>query len=231
MPYFMLGFRTISHIVVQSLIALIFFVLGKENAWNISEGWWFVSGFVTNIITLYLLIALNKKEGQNFFNVLKFAKKGWWKDLLLSFGTILIAIPIFFLSGNFVSDLLFGKDIANEFLFRPIPIVVVYIGLLWGLTQGLVEGPTYWVYSFPKISKRLSSPIKAWLICSMAISVQHIAVPFILDHNYVVWRIGSYFLMSALIGFAMIKRRSLIPYLMIIQSLMDCMMVIGILSK
>ena len=107
MPYFMLGFRTISHIVVQSLIALIFFVLGKENAWNISEGWWFVSGFVTNIITLYLLIALNKKEGQNFFNVLKFAKKGWWKDLLLSFGTILIAIPIFFLS------LIFAKKLAQ----------------------------------------------------------------------------------------------------------------------
>lgn len=227
----MLGFRTISLIVIQGIIALVFFVLGKENAWNISEGWWFVSGFCTNVITLYLLIVLNRKEGQNFFDVLKLNKKGWWKDLLSAIGIILIAIPIFFLSGSFISDLLFGKDVANEFLFRPVPVVVVYVGLLWGLTQGLVEIPTYWVYSFPKISKRLSSPIKAWLICSIAITIQHVAVPFILDFNYVIWRIGSYFLMSALLGFAMIKRPALTPFLMIIQSTMDCLMVIGILAK
>ncbi len=230
-PFLMLFSRLLLFAAFQGLIALIFLFSGNDSPWNKSEGFWIISGLLTNILVFFILQKLYKAESSSYFDNLKFIRKKWWKDLLIAVGFLLLAIPITTFPNIFLARALFGSEEATLQLFiRPLPLWVVIIGFIWAVTQGLVELPTYFSYIMPRIEKQLKNGWIALLIVSLFLSLQHITIPLIFNQDFILWRLGMFIPFALFIGICIKIRPRLFPYLLVIHTLMDIMVVVMLLQ-
>ena len=62
----MLVSRSLLFLLVQVLIAILFFFTGKPDAWNESVRWWLFSVILANLASIYLLVRLFKAEGKRY---------------------------------------------------------------------------------------------------------------------------------------------------------------------
>ena len=203
-------------------IARFFVILNKQNAWNESQGFWIISGLLTNIVTFWILKSKFKRDGKGYFENFRFIKKDWWKDLVIILIVFLISYPISMFPNTILANWLFGSEqVTFHLFFRPIPLWIIVIGFFWAITQGLVELPYYFAYLMPKITQKIGNSWKAWFIASFLLALQHITLPFIFDTKFMVWRFGMFLLFAFFVGLVLKLRPRLFPYLMIIHALMD----------
>lgn len=222
LPFKMLFMRLALFAIFQSLIALVFVFIDKPDAWYQSQGWWIISGLLTNIVTFIVLRNLFKKEGMGYFDNLKFIRKDWWKDILILVGVMAITVPISMYPNTIIANLLYGStDITLHLFFRSLPYWVIALGFVWSVTQGLVELPFYFAYIMPRIEKQLGNGWIAWALASLFLALQHITMPLIFDIKFIIWRFGMFLLFAFFIGFCLKFRPRLFPYVMIIHVLMD----------
>ncbi len=206
----------------QGIIALLFAILNKENAWYESQGFWIISGLLTNLVTFYVLKRHFKKRGKSYFENFKFIKKDWGKDIIIILIVFLISYPISMFPNTILANWLYGSEqVTFHLFFRPIPLWVIVIGFFWAITQGLVELPYYFAFIMPNLTQKLNSSWKPWLIASLLLALQHITLPFIFDFKFIVWRFGMFLLFALFVGLVLKLRPRLFPYLMIIHALMD----------
>lgn len=206
----------------QGVIALFFVFLNKQNAWNESQGYWIITGLLTNIVTFWILKSKFKRDGKGYFENFKFIKKDWWKDLVIIIIVFLISYPISMFPNTILANWLFGsEEVTFHLFFRPIPLWIIVIGFFWAITQGLVELPYYFAYLMPKITQKMENSWKAWFIASFLLALQHITLPFIFDIKFMVWRFGMFLLFAFFVGLVLKLRPRLFPYIMIIHALMD----------
>ncbi|OHD12971.1 MAG: hypothetical protein A2086_04500 [Spirochaetes bacterium GWD1_27_9] len=230
-PFIMLFLRLVLFAIFQALIALFFLIIGSKSPWNQSEGYWIISGLLTNFVTFYILIKLYKKEGIKYFDNFKFVKKSWWKDLLITIGLLAISMPLATFPNIFLANTLMGSaEVSFKLFFRPLPLWVILMGFLWTITQGLVELPTYFSYIMPRIEKLIKNSWVAWILASLFLALQHISLPLIINPNFIIWRFGMFFLFAFFIGFCLKIRPQLFPYIMISHALMDSAVVIMLLT-
>jgi hypothetical protein len=90
--------------------------------------------------------------------------------------------------------LLFGSPEATLDLFiRPLPFWAVYLSVLvFPLTQGVTELPTYFGYVMPRFK---AQGMQKWLAISLPalmLGLQHIAVPLLFDMRFITWRALMY---------------------------------------
>lgn len=221
-PFLMLFARLILFAAFQGLIAFIFFAKGHDSPWTKSEGYWIISGLLTNVVVFILLLRLFKLEGAKYFEGLKFIPETWWKDLLITLGILVIAAPLSYFPNIFLSGALLGsEEAATALLFRPLPSWVLIAGVFWAVTQGIVELPTYFSYIMPRIEKSLQNGWLAWAIASFFLALQHIAIPLIFNLDFILWRFGMFLPFAFLLGMCIKLRPRLFPYLMIMHALMD----------
>ena len=227
----MLFFRIVMFAVVQLIIALILYIFKDQYPFYNSQSYWILFVSITNLLNLFILIKLYKLEGKNFFKSIWFIRNGWWKDLLITIGLLLILIPFAIFPNMVLSILLFGtKEYGNELLIRHIPVWAIILGFIWPLTHPLVELPTYFSYCMPRLEKLLANSWMAWIIASVALALQHITLPLIFDFKYISWRFLMYLLFALLIGLFIKLRPRLLPYFAIIHGLIDLQVVIIFLS-
>ena len=93
--------------------------------------------------------------------------------------------------------------------------------IIFPLSQGLIEIPVYFSYVMPKLKEQGYKKWATILIPSIMLGLQHIAVPFIFDIKYLVWRGLMFIPFAIFIGIVMNKNSKLFPYLAIIHILMD----------
>ncbi|MBN1926535.1 MAG: hypothetical protein JW798_11935 [Prolixibacteraceae bacterium] len=226
----LLPYRLILFAVFQSLIALVFFCLNIEKAWHQAEGWWIISGLFTNVFTFLLLIKLFRIEGKGYFDNLIPKRDSWIKDLLLTLAMMLIAAPLAMFPNIFLAKLLFGsQEITTQLFFRPLPYWVIYSGIIWALTQGLVELQFYFGYLMPRLEKKLNSKWQPWILASFFLSLQHIAVPLIFNWRFIIWRMGMFLLFAFFTGLCIKIRPRVLPYMAIIHAFMDMSLVFMLL--
>ena len=144
---------------IQALLALVLFLVGKNDAWNSSPNWWPIIVVITNLICLALLIRLYKAEGDSSWKIFKFQKDFVGKDLLTMLGFLVIASPLAFLPNILLGNLFFGNVPNALALFvRPLPMWAVIVSILFfPLSQGLVEIPTNMMFVMPRLGKRRAS--------------------------------------------------------------------------
>lgn len=207
----------------QALVALAFFLFGKEKAWSASTNWWPLVVFFANIVCLILLIRFYKAEGDRFWNIFKFQKDTVGKDLLALLGFLIVAGPIGFLPNILLGNLLFGNvSIATELFLRPLPMWAVIASiLLFPLTQGLVEIPTYMMYVMPRIEKGGLPRWVAILLPSLFLAAQHIAIPLVFNGRFILWRFLMFLPFAFLVALVIKWRPRLLSYIAIIHVLMD----------
>jgi hypothetical protein len=93
--------------------------------------------------------------------------------------------------------------------------------VLFPLTQGLVEIPTYFSYIMPRLEAQGMRPWLAISLPAIMLGLQHIAVPFVFDIRYLTWRGLMFIPFAFLVGIVIHGRPRLLPYLAITHVLMD----------
>ena len=217
----MLISRSALFIIAQALIAAILALKGISSAWDEAARWWIFFPIFANICSILLLIYVFRAEGKRYLDILRFNRQTWKTDLLWFFGSGLIGLPIAAVPMNILGTAIFGDPmIVNNMLFRPLPTWALVVGLLFPLTIGFAEMPTYFGYVMP----RLFNGKNGWLAYFVAVAflaLQHIFLPFIADGRYLLWR-GLMFVPFALYAGLMVKLRpNLLPYFAIVHTLMD----------
>ncbi|MBN2805202.1 MAG: hypothetical protein JXR22_00960 [Prolixibacteraceae bacterium] len=228
---YLLPLRLILFVVFQALIALSFYFQQVDNAWHKAEGWWIISGLITNVITFAILSKLFRAEGRNYFDNLIPQRKTWVKDLLLTLAIMVIATPLAMFPNIFLAKILFGsQELTTQLFFRPLPYWVIYSGIIWALGQGLVELQFYFGYLMPQLEKKLNSSVKAWILASLFLSLQHIGIPLIFHWRFILWRFGMFLLFAFFTGWCIKKYPRIFPYMAIIHALMDLSLIFMLLS-
>ena len=156
------------------------------------------------------------------------------KDLLTLLPFILIMGPVAFLPNILLGTWLFGSPEATlPYFIRPLPIwgAAVFALVLSPLTQGLAELANYFGYVMPRLEHQGLGRWGAVLVASLALGLQHIAVPLLFDGRYLLWRGLMFFPFALMVGIILRWRPRLLPYLAVIHALMDIsvgVMILGV---
>jgi hypothetical protein len=222
-PWLIIFGRTLLFLGVQALFALAFSLVGSQDAWAQSADWWPIGVVLTNTICLLLLLSQFRGEGRSYWEVFRIRRAHIKGDLLAVFAWMAVAGPAGFFPNVLLAGWLFGDSLAVLDMFvRPLPLWAVYAAIfLFPITQGLVETPLYFGYGMPRLMKQ---GLPAWLsltIPAVMLGFQHLAVPFLFDLRFVVWRAFMYLPFAFVIGLMLLWRPRLQPYIAIIHVLMN----------
>lgn len=226
-PLGMLFQRLVCFALVQALFALGFWCAGSPSPWEKSIAWWPISVLATNLISIPLLASLLRAEGTRYFAVFRFQAAGWWKDLLIALGLLVLMAPIAQIPNALLAKALFGSpEAVQPLMFRALPTWAVVLSIAFPITHVFAELPVYFGYAMPRLARRLKSPWLAWLIAALALALQHVTMPLIFDPSFIVWR-GLMFIPFALaLGFCVMKRPTLLPYFMVGHGLIDSTLIV-----
>ncbi len=228
-PLAMVFARTLLFAAIQLAIAAIYALVGHAAPWEASAAWWPGTAFLGSVATLLILRRLARREGlrvSDFYNV---DWSRWRRDLPVALGTMLIGGPIGFFPNLLLSRWLFGNSAAGgTLLYRPQPTAVLVLFLLtFPLAQALSELPTYFGYAMPRLQVIWKRPWAAYLLTSLFLGAQHIALPLVFDWRFIVWRLGMFLPFALFVGLVLKWRPTLLPYYMVVHGLMDISAVAG----
>lgn len=219
----MLPARMLLFIAFQALFAAGYLLAGSSTAWESAANWWPITVTLANLACIALLIWLYKGEGKRYWDIFRIQRSSIKSDLLVMLGALLLFGPVAFLPNFFIATWLFGgMQIPNEMFIRALPMWAVLASLLvWPITQGLAELPTYFGYSMPRLERQTG---RAWLAVALAsgfLAAQHMALPLLFDVRFIAWR-GLMFLPFAfMVGILLHWRPRLLPYMVIVHILID----------
>jgi hypothetical protein len=231
-PVLMLFSRLALFALCQAAIAGILFLVGRQNAWDESAGWWPVAATTTNVLGIILLIFLTKKEGMRLTDLYKVEKHNIGRELLIVIGLFILAAPILYLPNVLAGTWLYG-DMNKVFtlFFRPLPLgVVILLLALFPVTIALVELPTYYGYIMPRLAALTGKNGLAVLVAALFHALQHCALPLIFDGRFMMWRLLMFIPFGLLAAFCLNRRPRLLPYMMVIHGLLDLQLVIALLA-
>jgi len=220
-PWLMLISRSALFLVFQGLIALILYATGTKSAWDESARYWTLMVTFANIVSLYLLTRVFNAEGKRFWDILRFSRETWKKDLLCFIGLSIIAMPLVGAPREPLAKAIFGDvTISTNMLFQPLPTWAFVLSFLFPLTIWFSELPTYFGYVMPRLSKQINGWL-AWLIASFFLAAQHMFLPTILNGGYFLWRFGMFLPFALFTGLVLKFRPALLPYFVIVHALLD----------
>jgi hypothetical protein len=222
-PWVLLPARLVLFASWQGLFALAYLAAGSADAWEASAAWWPFTVTLTNLVCAALLIRRYREEGGRFWSLFHPDRDHLKRDLLFLLGSFVVVGPVAFLPNVLIGTALFGEmQTALDLLIRPLPLwAAIAGGLLFGITQGLVELPTYFAYIMPRLEARTG---RRWLGVGLPIlflAAQHIAVPLVFDFRFIAWRFLMFLPLSLVLGLILHWRPRLLPYLAVVHALMD----------
>ncbi|HVN53682.1 MAG TPA: hypothetical protein VMT46_05075 [Anaerolineaceae bacterium] len=223
-PWLMFFSRITLFLVFQVLFTLGFYLVGSRNAWEAGAAIWPLGVFIVNLIITAILVRLYKAEGKNYWDIYRIRSVDIKKDLLVLLGFLFIAGPAGFFPNILLSTWLFGDpQISLNLIMRPLPLwfVIAFCVVLFPLTQGLAELPTYFCYSMPRIQAQGFPRWMGVALAALMLSLQHLTVPFLLDIRFILWRAFMYLLFALVVGIMLNWRPRLLPYMAIVHILMD----------
>lgn len=221
-PWLMLVSRSVLFLIAQLLITLVLSLAGTSAAWDESPRWWFFFPIFANAVSIYLLFRLFRAEGKRYLDVIKFSRATLKTDLLWFVASTIIGMPIISAPMSFIALWIFGDPMAPTLMmFRPVPTWSLVVGLLFPLTIGFAELPTYFAYAMPRLEAQLKNGWAAWLIASFFLAAQHVFLPLILNGDFMLWRLLMYVPFALFAGLLLKLRPTLLPYMMIVHTLAD----------
>ena len=221
-PALMLISRSVSFVLFQALIALFLAITGTTSSWDESARWWTLMATFANVVSIFLLVRLFRAEGKHYLNVIRFSRATLKTDLLWFFGFSIIGLPIAAAPMNILGAAIFGDRMTPIYMmFLPLPTWALVLSLLFPLTIGFAELPTYFAYVMPRLEVQLKNGWLAWLIASFFLGAQHMFLPLILDGRFMLWRLGMYMPFALFAGLLLKLRPTLLPYYMIVHALVD----------
>lgn len=222
-PWLMLASRLFLFLGLQVTAAAVLAATGSTRAWAESATWWPLYITITNALGVAWLMQLYRAEGQRYLDVFRLDRTQLGRDLLTVLGLVAIAAPLSMLPNPILATALFGDSQAVvPLLFGPSPAwAMMPVLVVFALSQGLVELPTYFAYATPRLERQGVPTWAAVGAGALMLSLQHIAAPLWPEGRYLLWR-GLMFLPFALfVGIVLRWRPRLLPYLAVVHALMD----------
>lgn len=215
--------RTGSFLFFQGIIAFILFTSGHGRPWFSSAGWWPVTASLGSLLSILLLVRFHRREGRRYGELFRFPRGQKKKDWAALAGIILLLGPVAFLPNTLLARGLFGDpEAALDLLFQPLPFWAVAVSLsLFPLTVALSELPLYFAYVAPRLEQRTGKPWLSWGSASFWLAAQHMALPFLPDFRFLLWRLGMFLPFAVMLALVLRRRPGLLPALVIIHFLMD----------
>lgn len=223
LPWLMLFGRTGLFLAVQALFTLVFFLIGSNTPIDQGAGTWPFVVTITNLVMLAILVRLYRGEGKNYWQIFRIQRGHIKSDLAALVGLLVVGGPLGYLPNVILATWLFGDSQQVLALFlRPLPTWAVIASIIaFPITQGLVEIPNYFSYVMPRLQAQGLRRWQAVAIPALMLGLQHLAVPFVFDIRFIIWRASMYIPFAFLVGILLSWRPRLLPYIAIIHILMD----------
>jgi len=220
---FVLVFRTAAFAGVQALIAALFALGGAAGPWDASIAWWPLVAVVVSVLTALLLVWAARREGLRPLDLLSARRETWRGDLVGLLVVTVLAGPIAFFPMQWLSTALFGDPLAGSALmFQPLPgFWAPFLFIAFPLAVALAELPAYFGYVMPRLEALTGRAWPALGLSSLFLAAQHAALPLIFDRRFIAWRCLMFLPFALLMGLAIRRRPTLLPYLMAGHFLID----------
>ena len=230
-PWIMLFARTLLFLGWQAVIALIYLLLGSSSAWTASAAWWPLTATLTNIVCLILLSKLLQREGRSYRDLLRIRRDTFKSDLLILFGILIISGPISYLPNPLTAQWLFRSAEAPLDLFvQPLPLIAaVILMVVFPITNGLAELPTYFGYVQPRLVSQIGR-VAAVVITGLMLAFQHVTLPLLFDARFIGWRLLMFVPFGLLVAVLLRWRPQLLPYMVVVHMLMDASVMYFVLA-
>ncbi|HEX7975922.1 MAG TPA: hypothetical protein VF498_16050 [Anaerolineales bacterium] len=231
-PWLMLFARILLFFVIQALLAFGFALAKVPSPWENSANWWPLIVLAANSVCLLLLVNFLRREGGRYWDLFKIDRSHILRDVLMLLSSFLIGGPLSVIPNIILGGWLFGDPNATMALFvRPLPLWAAWTGIvLFPLSQGLVELATYFSYIMPRFQKQGMNLVLAISLPALMLSLQHLAMPFLVDIRFILWR-GLMYLPFAFFSAILLHRRPRwLPYMTIIHTLMNMSFAFSFLS-
>ena len=207
----------------QVVFALGYLLSGASDPWDASAAWWPFTVTLTNGICAAVLIWRYRAEGGRFrslFHVERGALKQDWLRLL---GFAVAGGSVAMLPNLLLGAALFGgAEVALDLLVRPLPLwAAIAGGVLFGVTQGWVEPPTYFGYVMPHLEAQTGRRLLGVGLPVLFLAAQHITVPLLFDLRFIAWRFLMFLPFALMLGALLRRRPGQLPYWALIHALMD----------
>jgi membrane protease YdiL (CAAX protease family) len=218
-----LPFRLILFAVFQLLVSGLLGLAAVQTPWQASSAWWLITAALTNIVTIFFLVRLFKREDLTYFQVFKFEKQFIKKDLLVLAGIFLISGPVAMLPSMLGASWIFGdSQTANKLLIQSLPLWAAWFGLIiFPITIAFAELPFYFGYLMPRLEMISGKKWLSILLPVLFLGAQHMTLPLIFNGRFMLWRLVAFLPFALLLGLVIHWRSRLLPYLMIVHGLMD----------
>lgn len=222
-PWLLLFGRMTLFIVFQAIIAVGFYLGGTPGSWVKAAAWWPFAVTLANLVCIWLMMVFLSAEGGSYWRLFRIDREHVRQDLLILVLLLLVTGPVGYLPNLTLANLLFGSPLeAVNRMLLPLPVLAVWVGMVtFSVTQGLAELPVYFGFVAPRLEK---NGLQAWLavtISAVMLSLQHMAVPLLLDGRYLTWRGLMFLPFAILMGLVLHWRPRLLPYLAVVHILMD----------
>lgn len=221
-PWLALISRPVFFLAAQGVFALVIAATGRTGAWKASAAWWMLAAAIANVLSVLLLSTLFRHEEARYLDLWKYDRATWWKDLLLSIAGFAVAGPLALFPMQWFGKAFLGTyEAAIALQFQPLPGWGLWLGLAFPLTMPFGELATYFGYAMPRLEQRIGNGWLAWVLASLALAVQHAALPLLFNASFIAWRALMYLPFALYIGLVAKWRPRLLPFLMIGHGLVD----------
>jgi len=226
--------RLVFAFVAQGLVAALFALRGSASAWTDAAAWWPVYSTLTDILCLISLVWLTRREGLRLLDL--FGVRS-----LLAGIRQLAWVPPYFLAvlpavavAAVITQFFYDSPITPIMTIVDLPSVgAAYARLVWPLLWVVTEELVYIGYLLPRMEVRSGKTSLAIIAILFFWGLQHIAIPWIPDTTYLLWRLLS--AAAAIAGFPVVFvlwGRRLVPLIVIhyIADLTTAFMATGVIT-
>lgn len=218
-PLTVLACRPIAALAVSLAAAGIAALGGASDPFVAAAPWFVVYGTVIDVICLGVIAKMARAEGLRLRDLFGPRKGRGFRDVLLGLALFVGAAPIAFGMIAMTGIAIYGEMV--EFPYVGLPLWAgIYAMLFWPLLWGLTEQLTYHGYALPRVEALTSRTWLAWLIVAGVLSLQHFALPFVPDLEFLAWRTLQFVPLALIVGAVYLKLRRIHP-LVVAHILLD----------
>lgn len=209
-PAGMVFVRLVLAFIWQGLTAILFFS-EAPSPMEAAAPWWPVYGTLIDARALLLILFLIRRERVSLSELLKFDAERFTSDVLRGLLAILWVFPVA-MAGIIGSSLLFFGTYEPPSVYYPLPIwASLYSLLIFPLLWAVVEQGTYQGYALVRLETLLPNRVSAVALVVSGWALQHLALPFIPNLDYLLFRTCSFIPLAILMTLVFLRTRRLIP--------------------
>lgn len=189
-PFFMVFSRFLFALLFQGLLALVFFLRGDPTPIQSAAPWWTVYGSLVDLACLLTIGAFLRHEGLRLSALFDYKRTLLWKDLRFAFLLLILFLVLGFGGGMVAGILIYGGQPPTPMGGLPLwgaLFSLLVFPVLWGVTEQL----TYQGYALPRLQALTGKTWLAVLIVAFGWALQHTALPFRPDWQFVLYRFIS----------------------------------------